>query len=214
MSPGFSEGSTDADGTQVRYIEAGRGDPVVILHGEAVAGPTTLDELLADGYHVVALKVPGVRATAQPLAAAARNLARTMSRAAAQVGLARYRLVSDTEGSAVALWQAIDFPEQVESLVLIAPQPAESDASGELANRLGDVKAPTLLVFGTRDTAISPSTGRFYRERIPNSHYVLIYEAGHAVEQDRPQALLSLLTDFLERGEAFIVSRANTLINP
>jgi pimeloyl-ACP methyl ester carboxylesterase len=217
MTAQFSEGYAEADGTRVCYFEAGRGDPLVILHGEDTASPTELDGMLAERYRVIALKLPGTGTPGGGPQAATRNLARTMCRAAVRIGLTRYRLVRGTEGSPVALWQAIDFPEQVESLVLIAPPPADPSEHGDgggLGSRLGEVQAPTLVVFGTRDTAIAPSTGRFYRERIPNCYYILMYEAGHAIAAERPQALYQLVDDFLERGDAFIVNRTSGLINP
>jgi pimeloyl-ACP methyl ester carboxylesterase len=84
----------------------------------------------------------------------------------------------------------------------------------ELESRFGSIKAPVLVIFGTRDTVIPPEMGRLYRERIPNAYYVLMYDAGHAIADERPQALYQLIGDFLERGEAFVVNRTSGLINP
>jgi hypothetical protein len=56
--------------------------------------------------------------------------------------------------------------------------------------------------------------GRIYRERIPNSYYMLIYDAGHAIADERPDAAARLLADFIGRGDAFIVNGASGLINP
>jgi hypothetical protein len=43
---------------------------------------------------------------------------------------------------------------------------------------------------------------------------VLVYDAAHAIGTDRPEAFCEVVTDFLERHEAFIISRNETLINP
>ena len=56
--------------------------------------------------------------------------------------------------------------------------------------------------------------GRFYKELIPNSHLVLVYDAGHSIGTDRPEAFADVVGDFIERHEAFLISRADTLINP
>ena len=49
---------------------------------------------------------------------------------------------------------------------------------------------------------------------MPNCNYVLVYDAGHEVAAERPAAFSSLVGDFLERREAFIVSQKSSLIYP
>jgi pimeloyl-ACP methyl ester carboxylesterase len=88
----------------------------------------------------------------------------------------------------------------------------EPDA--ELEGRLGEVQAPTLVLFGTRDGIISSDLGRIYRERIPNCSLVIVYDAAHAIASDRPESYASTVADFLERHEVFVVSRETTVINP
>ncbi len=84
----------------------------------------------------------------------------------------------------------------------------------ELEDKLGSLDVPVLVLFGTRDAMIPPEMGRIYREKLPNCHYILVYDAGHALDADRPEAFVSVVGDFLERHESFVVSQANALINP
>ena len=84
----------------------------------------------------------------------------------------------------------------------------------ELEARLRDLAAPVLVVFGTRDVMIPPEMGRHYKELIPNCSLLFVYDAGHATGAERPEAFVEAVGDFLERHEAFIISRAATLINP
>jgi pimeloyl-ACP methyl ester carboxylesterase len=84
----------------------------------------------------------------------------------------------------------------------------------ELERRMGDMPVPTLVLFGTDDVMIPCEMGRAYREKLPNCHYILVYDAGHGLDADRPEAFASLVGDFLERREAFVVNRTNALINP
>jgi len=84
----------------------------------------------------------------------------------------------------------------------------------ELEAQLRDLAAPTLVVFGTRDRMIAPEMGHFYKELIPNCHLVFVYDAGHAIGAERPEAFVEVVADFLERHEAFIISRTETVINP
>ena len=84
----------------------------------------------------------------------------------------------------------------------------------ELESRLEEVPCATLAVFGLRDRMISPEAPRGYRQKIPNSNICLIYDAGHAIVADRPQALIDTVMDFVERRDAFVVGRQSSVINP
>ena len=84
----------------------------------------------------------------------------------------------------------------------------------ELEARLADIATPTLVLFGTLDRVIPSQMGRHYKALLPNCNLVLVYDAGHAIGTDRPEAFVEVVGDFLERHEAFIISRSETLINP
>jgi len=73
---------------------------------------------------------------------------------------------------------------------------------------------PVLVLFGTRDGVIPPAMGRVYIELVPNAHLVFVYDAGHALMVERPEAFTEVVTDFLERTDAFIISRTKTVIYP
>jgi pimeloyl-ACP methyl ester carboxylesterase len=86
------------------------------------------------------------------------------------------------------------------------------DAELEAAMRRLDI--PTLVLFGTLDRVIPPEMGRHYKELLPNGHLVLVYDAGHAIGAERPEAFTEVVTDFLDRHEAFLISRTETVIHP
>ena len=88
------------------------------------------------------------------------------------------------------------------------------DRDPDLETRLPDLPTPALILFGTLDTVISPEMGHFYKELIPNSHLVFVYDAGHAISTERPEAFTEVVVDFLERHEAFVISRTATVIHP
>jgi pimeloyl-ACP methyl ester carboxylesterase len=132
-------------------------------------------------------------------------------------------LVSSSTDTPLALWQALHAAERIEALVLISP-PAllpegQIAASGsihdvELERRLAEVQVATLVLLGTNDKSIPPETGRTYVERLPDCYYLLVYDAGPAMETERPEALFEAVCDFIERRGTFIVERNNTAINP
>lgn len=84
----------------------------------------------------------------------------------------------------------------------------------DLEARMADLRVPVLVLFGTEDAMIPPEMGRAYRERLPNCHYILVYDAGHALDADRPEAFAAVVSDFLERREAFLVNRTSALLYP
>ena len=208
----------------VRYLEAGHGEPVVVLARIDVPLSLPLSNLLAEHFHVFVFDTSHLAPPASnEQRHLPRDLARNLARATAAAGLKRYALMSTSADVAVALWQAIDVPQQIDALVLISPAlilSEQSDAGSdlftdpELVSRLSELQAPVLLLVGTEDQAIPRETGRTYVERIPHCYYILVYDAGRAIEAERPDALFAVVRDFLERRETFIVKRPGTAVNP
>lgn len=79
----------------------------------------------------------------------------------------------------------------------------------DLLRRLPEIKARTLLLFGTKEE-VTPveDVGRRLKANIPHAHLSYIYNAAHAVEFDQPERAARLVGAFLERGEAFVVRTA------
>jgi pimeloyl-ACP methyl ester carboxylesterase len=83
-----------------------------------------------------------------------------------------------------------------------------------LEARMRSLAVPTLVLFGTLDRVIPPEVGHLYKELMPNCHLVFVYDAGHAIAAERPEAFTEVAADFLERREAFVISRTPTVIHP
>jgi pimeloyl-ACP methyl ester carboxylesterase len=88
------------------------------------------------------------------------------------------------------------------------------DRDAALEDRLPHLSTPTLVLFGTLDAVIPPAMGRFYKELIPGCQLIFVYDAGHAISTDRPEAFTEAVVDFLERHEAFVIGRTTTVIHP
>lgn len=84
----------------------------------------------------------------------------------------------------------------------------------EVESRLGEIRCPTLAIFGQQDRLVSPEAARVYKENIPNSNIAIVYDAGHCIIGDRPEALVNSVTDYAEHWETFIVGHQVGLINP
>jgi pimeloyl-ACP methyl ester carboxylesterase len=100
---------------------------------------------------------------------------------------------------------------QTQALVGRLRGPARDPA---LEARLHDLATLTLVVFGTLDSVIPPDMGRIYKELLPNAHLVFVYDAGHAIAAERPEAFAEVVADFLERGDAFLIRRTGTMMFP
>jgi pimeloyl-ACP methyl ester carboxylesterase len=84
----------------------------------------------------------------------------------------------------------------------------------EAERRLAEIPCATLVLFGSEDTVVAPEAARLYRARIPNSNIAFVYDAGHCIEAERPEALINVVSDYVELRETFIVGRQTGIINP
>jgi pimeloyl-ACP methyl ester carboxylesterase len=84
----------------------------------------------------------------------------------------------------------------------------------ELEAAMRELHVPTLVLFGTEDRLTPSELGRHYREILPNCQFVIVYDAAHAIYDDRPEAFAAIVTDFLELREQFVVRRESGLLYP
>ncbi len=80
--------------------------------------------------------------------------------------------------------------------------------------RLAELPHPVLTLFGTADRVTPPEGAHLFREILPHCHIVLVYDAAHAIDADRPEALASVVGDFLARQDRFLVRETSGLIHP
>jgi pimeloyl-ACP methyl ester carboxylesterase len=84
----------------------------------------------------------------------------------------------------------------------------------ELESAMRELTVPTLVLFGTEDRLTPPELGRHYPELLPDAHLVLVYEAAHVIDVDRPEAFAALVSEFLEHHAQFVVRRTSGLLYP
>ena len=65
-----------------------------------------------------------------------------------------------------------------------------------LAGRLHRITAKTLIVWGKEDVLIPPAYGDAFKKAISKSKLVRIGKAGHAVGQEKPEAVLKAIREF------------------
>ena len=84
----------------------------------------------------------------------------------------------------------------------------------EAESKLGEIRCATLVVFGLDDQLVAPEAARVYKGKIPNSNHSIVYDAGHAIAAERPEALINAVADYVEYRETFIVGRQTGMLNP
>ena len=237
---GFEESFVEADGFRIRVLEKGSGDPLVFFHTARGIRLTPAHARLAQTRRVIALEAPGFgRSPVNERTRDLAELARTMIAAAAALGLERFDLMGHSFGAKLALWAAVQAPEAVGALVLVAPSaiypqdwkqsPVQEDVEpeigrkqgalflrligppvdAELQGRMGEIACPVLALFGTRDELIPTDYARRYKQLIPKANVMFVYDAGHSITEDRPDAAASLIEDFLQEPEGFLVNRTS-----
>ena len=105
-------------------------------------------------------------------------------------------------------------PGQAEQALALVGRLRGPARDAMLEDRLPNLTVPTLVVFGTQDSVIPPEIGRIYKQLMPGSHLVFVYDAGHSIAAERPEAFAEVVTDFLKRNDAFLISQTKTVIFP
>jgi pimeloyl-ACP methyl ester carboxylesterase len=215
---GVSRREVTVSGHPVRYEIAGKGDPVVLVHG--LSGSTRWWNRnvpdLAEHYRVYLVNLPGFGALRRSgprfvLAEATSWLLAWME----AVGLESAHLVGHSMGGYLSLRLAARRPEAVGRLVLVDPflpvlvrdalhagpftllRTARDLLAEDVRDDLRRVEAPTLLVWGKRDPLIPPSIGDVMRAEIPDSRLLVIERAGHNPMFDRAEDFNRALLAFL-----------------
>lgn len=118
----YAEGRVRAGDLELRYVEAGEGEPLVWLHGGGGLHPNAGTDLLTRSFRVVAFELPGFGSSWRL------DTARTLDELSEQVaggiqalGLSDYLLHGTSFGGATALHLALNHSDRVRRLILESP---------------------------------------------------------------------------------------------
>lgn len=121
--PGFEERSLDARGSRLRYLVAGEGDALLLVHGlgGAAANWLGLMPLLLPGRRLIVPELPGHGGSSPlPAAPSLSPYADRLGLLLEHEGAAPAAVVGHSLGGAIAVRLAIRRPEAVSALVLAA----------------------------------------------------------------------------------------------
>src|SRR5881398_2245900 len=118
--PGFEERFAEARGCRLRYLVAGEGEPLVLIHGlgGAAANWLALAPLLLPGRRVLIPELPGHGGSAPLPAAPSLNGFADRIALLAERELGQTAVVGHSLGGAISLRMAIRRPDLVSGLVL------------------------------------------------------------------------------------------------
>lgn len=68
----------------------------------------------------------------------------------------------------------------------------------DVRERVGEIRAPTLVITGSEDRMTPPKFGLWLQEHIPNARFVQIDGAGHMVMLEKPEQVAALVREWLE----------------
>ena len=112
-------------GIDVRYAIAGEGPAVLLVHGLASSMITwycNMDALADAGFTAIAVDMPGYgdSGLADHLGYAPETAARFLADFTAELGIERFSLVGNSAGGLIAGVTALEYPDRVEKVALVA----------------------------------------------------------------------------------------------
>jgi 3-oxoadipate enol-lactonase len=194
----------------VRYEHRARPD-VAALAGDVVR---LVDDLGVDRFSFCGLSLGGMVGMRLALEAPGRIdrlvLACTSARFGEPDEWARRAAAVRAEGMKSVAHEALDqwftpaFRNREPFLEMQLRTPAEDYALGleaiggfDLRDRLGEIRAPTLVVAGAEDAATTPADAAFLAERIPDARLVVLPAAAHLANVEQAAAFNAALLEHL-----------------
>ena len=107
---------------KIHYIEAGRGAPVILLHGSGGEGSRWMPTIkgLASEFRVIAPDQIGWGASDKPLTIYHSGVfAEFLARFMKEIGVPKASLVGQSMGAGVALQMAVSYPQLIDRMVLV-----------------------------------------------------------------------------------------------
>lgn len=118
----YADGRVRAGDRELRYVEAGDGEPLVWLHGGGGLHPSAGTDLLTRSFRVIGFEQPGFGSSWRLDTARTFNeLAEQVAEGIQALGLSEYLLHGTSFGGATALHLALNHPRRVTRLILESP---------------------------------------------------------------------------------------------
>jgi len=197
----------------INFASVGNGSPLLLLHGSEPQESWRVWQpilAMADNYRLIAPDLLGYGKSTKPeetpdFRAQARMLRDFVDR----LGVRRLSVMGGGWGGQVALEFALDWPESVDSIVLVA-----CSYDKDQLRRLQKLRKPTLIIFAEDDMVTQLKAGYLLRDAIGTSRLEVLgavardprydFRVSHRLQNFRAPQVLQLARSFLSNPEAMI----------
>ena len=203
----------------VNFASAGSGEPMLLLHGSEPGESWRVWEpllALGDSYRLLAPDLLGfgrsTRPTETPDHAAQAHMLRDF---VDKLGITRLSLMGSGWGGQIAMEFALEWPESVISLVLIA-----SAYDKEQLPRLRKLRKPTLIIYAEDDMVTQLKAGYVLRDAVGTSRLEVLdtvsrdpkqdFRMSHRLQKFRAPQVLQLTRLFLSNPGAMVAEPPET----
>ncbi|QPH55544.1 alpha/beta fold hydrolase [Pontivivens ytuae] len=90
-------------------------------------------------------------------------------------------------------WELIRYPGNRRAAIVSA----NAEREPEMADRIGEIEAPVLVIWGAEDQFVLPSAARTFAERLPQAEVVIFDGIGHLPMEEAPDRTAEAIRDFL-----------------
>lgn len=170
----------EVDGKPTHYIEAGEGDPIILLHGFLLDSYTWAKnmDVLSIGEFLMRLNTDAVRK---------KNLA--------DLWIHDMENVSDQDFENLVRFQKIEGSNEV---ILSILRKQFFNTLGDEFNQLAKLDIPALIVWGGDEANIPLERGQEMHQILQGSRLEIIKGAGHMPNFEKPEVFNELAIDFLQ----------------
>lgn len=197
----------------VNYATAGSGEPLLMLHGSEPGESWRVWEPvigLADSRRLIAPDLLGYGKSTKPgVTPNHRAQARMLRDFVDKLGVQKLAVLGSGWGAQVGLEFALEWPESVSALVLVA---AAYDK--EQIPRLRKLRKPTLIIFAEDDMVTQLKAGYLLRDAIGTSRLEVLepvakdprydFRMSHRLQAFRAPAVLQLSRRFLSNPQSMV----------
>ncbi len=193
------EHSISIRGLKIRYLEKGKGAPVVLLHGFSFCAETWVEiglfDELAKEYHVYSFDMPyGIKSRSDKFDVKSRDeYAEFLNDLLKMLNIKEPILLGASISGEVTL-RYLSSGYSAKTGIVIGPVNVKS-----LAPNLNRISVPLLVVWGERDDISSPDNSKILESHVKNSDVHILKEAGHACYMDKPKEFKRIVKDFLKK---------------
>ncbi|MDE1858134.1 MAG: alpha/beta hydrolase [Thaumarchaeota archaeon] len=198
---------------KVNYATAGSGEPLLLLHGSEPAESWRVWEPLlplGDARKLILPDLLGHGKSSRPVETPDyKAQARMLRDFADKLGLRSSSLVGGGWGGQVALEFALEWPDSVTSLVLVA-----SSYDQDQLPRLQKLRKPTLIIYAEDDMVTQLKSGYLLRDAIGTSRLEVLdtvardprydFRMSHRLQKFRAPQVLQLTRSFLANPSGMI----------